>query len=120
MLHASERQTHTTSYNYNSMTSTFSPPENLSAAQSPKQDVSRTASQQQLLDFTDSVLPETWILLLLPSAADGVVAIRFLISPAIVMNASSTLVTFFAEVSRKGMFTSPAKAWQPPYLPAVS
>ena len=65
-----------------------------------------TSNQQQPPDLTDSVLPETWILLLLPGAdGSGAVAILFLISPAIVINASSTFVAFFAEVSRKGMLT---------------
>ena len=40
----------------------------------------------------------------------GAVAMRFLISPAIVMNASSTFVAFFAEVSRKGMLAESANS----------
>ena len=61
--------------------------------------------------MTDSVLPDTVILLLLPSDIEGALAIRFLISPAIVMNASSTLVAFFADVSRKGMLTESANSF---------
>ena len=72
----------------------------------PRRREASAAPQQQPPDLTDSVLPETWILLLLPGAdGSGAVAILFLISPAIVMNASSTFVAFFAEVSRKGMLT---------------
>jgi hypothetical protein len=41
----------------------------------------------------------------------GCDAMRFLISDAIVMNACSTLVAFFADVSRNGMPISSANAF---------
>ena len=46
----------------------------------------------------------------LPIFAVGAVAILFLISDAIVMNACSTLVALFAEVSRKGTARESAKS----------
>ena len=46
----------------------------------------------------------------LPIFIAGVLAIRFLISEAIVMNACSTLVALLALVSRKGMVSESANS----------
>ena len=50
----------------------------------------------------------------MPIFIAGVLAIRFLISEAIVMNACSTLVALLALVSRKGMVSESANSCAPP------
>eukprot|EP00967_Tisochrysis_lutea_P078809 scaffold107444_cov28-Tisochrysis_lutea.AAC.2 len=74
----------------------------------PRREPSGTQQQPPPV-LTASVFPPTLIFGLPPSLV-GAEAMRFLISPAIVMKASSTLVAFFAEVSRNGMLTDCANS----------
>jgi hypothetical protein len=67
-------------------------------------------SQQHEEDLLAVVLLPTGNVVWLASRAVGVVAMRFLISDAIVMNACSTLVADLADVSRNGMESESASS----------
>jgi len=77
----------------------------------PLQRAARTPTAQQHDDLAATGRPSPGrTVLRAPVFSAGWLAIRFLISAAMVINASPTLVAFLALVSRKGMPISSAKA----------